>query len=161
MRPTIIVPIVLLLLASAEAALAQSRRQIAPHALLDRLNRMKPAQRERALQRLPPERRRMVEERLDRYNRMSPEERARLRGQYDIFQELRPEDKDAVRKLFRRFSRFPDDRRTAMRDELDELRKLGEAERRARMGRDEFRNRFSVPERRLLENLSGLLPAPD
>ncbi len=137
------------------------RRQLAPHIMLDRLSEMSPEQRQRALERLPAPRRRMVEQRLERYNRMPPEERERLKDQYDIFQQLTPENRDAVRRMFRRFSRFPDERRAAMRMELNELRQLDEQERRARIETDDFRSRFSRPEQRLLENLSRILPAPD
>ena len=56
-----------------------------PHDLtmLDRLERMSPEERQRALEKLPPERRQRIEERLRRYESLTPEERERIRRQFE------------------------------------------------------------------------------
>src|SRR5436190_18557983 len=65
-----------------------------PNGMIERLNRMTPEQRQRALDRLPPERREKVERRLENFNALPPEEKDRLRQQYQAFQKLPPEKQD-------------------------------------------------------------------
>ena len=126
--------------------------------LLERLNRMTPEQRWRVLHRLPPQRRRLVEERLERYNSLPPEQRLRLRNRYEVFRHLPVEKQDETRKLFREFSDLPQDRRLALRREIRRLRMLGADERSARLESEQFGNRYSASEQRIIRELSGGLP---
>jgi len=66
-------------------------RALAGPTVLDRLEQMSPAERQRVLDRLPPERRSRLEERLAAYDRLPPDERERLRRQYERFNSLSPE----------------------------------------------------------------------
>jgi hypothetical protein len=146
----------------ASEAFAQRTRQRLPgrppRNAIERLARMTPEQRRRALRKLPPKRRQQLEQRLEKYKRLSPEQRRQLGGQYDSFRRLPPNKQEEARKLFRRFQRLPQDRRTLVRQELRNLRRLSEADHRARMNGDEFRNRFTHSERQLLEDLLDLGP---
>ncbi|MEJ7607787.1 MAG: DUF3106 domain-containing protein, partial [Bryobacteraceae bacterium] len=95
------------MLAAIVPAEAQPRRLDArregppPHTLLERLNNMSPEQRERMLRKLPPERRSILERRLENYNRTSPEVKRRLGAEYDNFRQLAPEKQEKARRLFR------------------------------------------------------------
>ncbi len=124
----------------------------------ERLSKMSPEQRQRVLEKLPPERKKQVEQRLEQYNKLSPEERERLREQYDVFRSLPPERQDAARRAFHRFNNLPDDRRPVVRQEFQKLRALPDDERRARMNSDEFRNKYSRNEQQLLADMTELLP---
>ena len=129
-------------------------------AIMDRLERMTPEERRRVLDRLPPERKKLVEERLRQFNQLPPEERARLRQSLDRFGRLPPEQQEAARKLFSRFNRLPEDRRKLLAGEFRGLRQMAEAGRRARISSDEFRSRYTQAEQQLLQDLSKLAAAP-
>ena len=131
------------------------------HAQIERLSKMPPAQRDRALSKLPPNRKAMLEDRLERYNRMTPKQRERLKNDYEMFQKLSPEKQDEVRRSFRQLTEMPEDRRKQVRQELHRLRSMTADERKTRMDSEKFKSRFSDDERDLLANLSALAPAAD
>jgi len=121
---------------------------------VERWIRMPPAERQKALAKLPPERRRLIQERIRQYLQLSPEERQALRQGYDRFSELPPEKQNQARALFRQFRTLPEDRRRAMRQELQKLRPLSEADREKRMASEDFRNHFSPSEKLMLQDLA-------
>ncbi|MBI2681542.1 MAG: DUF3106 domain-containing protein [Candidatus Solibacter usitatus] len=121
---------------------------------IERWIRMPPAERQRALAKLPPARRRLIQERIRQYLLLSPEERQALRQRYDRFSDLPPDRQDRARALFREFRALPDDRRHAMRRELQQLRLMSEADRQKRMASEDFRHRFSPSEKLMLQDLA-------
>jgi len=121
---------------------------------IERWMRMSPEQRQRALSKLPPERRQRIQERIRQYQQLSPQERQALRQRYDRFSQLPPQKQNQARDLFRRFSALPADRRQALQRELQQLRSLPDADRRARVASEDFRNRFSPSEQQMLQDLA-------
>jgi hypothetical protein len=155
----------IVMLLGAGLALAQPARSpaIAPPpnlALLDRLERMSPEQRQRALDRLPPLRRERIEARLRWYRNLTPEERNRVRRQFEWFRQLPPEKQDAVRQLSRRLNQLPENRRRAVRRGVRELQMLEEPRRQFRLSRPWFRNRYSPEELEMVQELLEVLPPP-
>ena len=150
----------------AEPAVAQQRRarpaappkimRSGPVTVLDRLERMSPEERRRALEKLPPQRRRQIEQRLERYNAMPPEQRERLRRQLSLFRSLPPERQEQTRQLFRRFTELPEDRQREIRRAARALRGLDEDRRKRRLESPAFRNRFSPEEQQLVRELLQL-----
>ena len=131
-----------------------------PRTPVDRFNRMTPEERQRALEKLPPERRKKFEEQLKHYNSLTPAERREERFRYQAFNQFPPEKQNQARRLFRQFGDLPQERQGPIRQEFEHLRTLPEAERRARMNSDEFRNKYDSHEQKFLSDLSGLLSAP-
>ncbi|HYZ87289.1 MAG TPA: DUF3106 domain-containing protein [Bryobacteraceae bacterium] len=127
--------------------------------IIERLRRMTPEERQRWLERLPPERRERIERRLKALEELTPEERDRLQQQYERFRQLPPEQQDAVRNLFRRYSSFPRERREAIREELRQLANLRPIERRDRILSSEFQEKFSIEEQRVIRRLFRLYQA--
>ena len=127
-------------------------------AQIDRLEKMTPAERQRALEALPPDRRDAVETRLRRLQNLSPEQRAQLQERLQKFESLPPEQQKQVRQLARKLRELPDDRRPTVRRELESLRNMPEADRKSRMNSPEFKNSFSRDERDILRQSSSLLP---
>ena len=125
--------------------------------MLERWLHMTPEERQRALEKLPPQRRERIEQQLRRYQAMSPEERERVRARMEAWEKLPPEAREQRRELFRRFVSLPENRRPLVRRELNYLRNLPEAERSARLSSEAFRNRYSADEQRLLRDLSDSL----
>ena len=133
---------------------AAGRPRLAPRTPLDRWLQMSPEQRERALEKLPPERRKLFRERMDRFNRLPKEEQQRLQQRVQRFRELPPEKQEQMRQELRRFYALPAERRDRLQQELELLQGLAEDERRARIASDEFRNKYSAEERELLRDLA-------
>ncbi len=129
-----------------------------PNNVLERLERMSPEQREKVLSRLPPERRRRIEERLRWYDSLPPEERERLAWRYERFRQLPPERQQEVRQFFRRFGTLPPERRLALRQEARRLRFLPGPARQARINSPAFQNRYSPEERDMLRTILELAP---
>ena len=121
---------------------------------LDRLERMAPEQRQKALDRLPPARRQRVEQGLEQYRAMNPENRERLRN----FERLPAEQRDAVRQNFRRIQELPQGRRAQVRKELQQMRGMTESEREVRIQSESFRKRFDANEQGLIRDTVANLP---
>ncbi|MDX2151068.1 MAG: DUF3106 domain-containing protein [Bryobacteraceae bacterium] len=145
---------------SAQPRRARLRQPISPQAI-ERWQRLTPEERQRALDRLPPERRRMIEERLREYNSLSDEERERLADRYEEFRKLPPREQREMRRLFQTFRDLPPARRRVVRMEVEFLRGMAPEQRRARLAGDSFRERFSADEQKLITGLAGRTPPPD
>jgi hypothetical protein len=105
--------------------------------LLERFLALPPAQRQRLLQQLAPERRRLLQQRLSALELLSESEREALRGR------------------MQRFADLPLERRQAVRQELQYLRSLKPEDRRRRMAAEDFRRNFSPQELDLLFDVTG------
>lgn len=121
---------------------------------LDRLQRMTPVERKRALEDLPPARRRQLEQRLERFDHLSPEDRARV----DRFREFSSDRQQSVRRAFGDLNQMRPRRQDTVRRELRDLRGLSEADRRSRLDSSDFRERFGPREREVIEQLSDVVP---
>lgn len=131
---------------------------LAPDAV-DRFSRLTPSERREALGKLPPERRKMMERRLEEWANTPPEERRRLGGSYARFQEMTPEKQQEVRQLFRRFSEtFEPDRRPKAQNAIRLLKKADPEERKGVLGSRPFQKNFSEDERQLIEQMANELP---
>jgi t-SNARE complex subunit (syntaxin) len=126
---------------------------------IDEFMRMSPAQQQKALNRLPPEQRRRLEERLEKFNQLPRGQQQTLRNMYDRLNQLPPERQQAVRRSLNQFSQQPPERRQAMRQELRSMAPLGAQDRDGRMTSPEFREKFTEKEQRIVRDMSGLLPA--
>ena len=142
----------------AEAAVAPPARKAGPRNPVDRLRRLPSDERKKLLDSLPPDRKKQLEQLLDRYESLAPRERQRLREQYLLFRQLPPERQDAMRRLYNRFSNLPEDRKRLLRSEIQALGPLPEADRRARLNSDESRNKLSLAEQQLLADMARILP---
>jgi hypothetical protein len=125
-------------------AIAQVRKapKGIPGPAVQRLLNMTPAERERALARLPPDRRAQIEQRLNRLAQLPPEQRAELQQRYQAFQSL------------------PRDRQDAVRLELQSLRALPPRLRQRRLSSPGFQREYSPEEQRLLRESMGLPSVP-
>lgn len=121
---------------------------------LDRFDRMSPAQRQKALDRLPPERRQRIEQGLEQYRAMNPENRERLLN----FERMPSEQRDAVRQNFRRIQELPAGRRAMVRKEMQQLRGMNDSDRESRVQSESFRKRFDSNEQSLIRDTVANLP---
>ncbi len=145
--------------APAPAVKAQPMPSMLNTAPLEKLRKMTPEQREKALSKLPADRQEAMRKRLEFYESLTPEQRRWLNEQYQLFRQLPPERQEEMRRLYRRFNAIPEDRKTALQREFYLLRRLSEAQRKARLDSKEFRARFSPQERRLLADMADVVAA--
>jgi TolA-binding protein len=126
---------------------------------LEKLRRMAPEERERALQDMPPARRRMMEQRLDRWNRMAPARKQRLQGSFENFRQMRPEQQENLRSLVRKFNEtMPAEKRVDGRRALTHLRKLDPEARKKFLASPRMKDRFNDSERELLAEMAENMP---
>ena len=125
---------------------------------IDEFMRMSPTEREKALNRLPPQQRRRVEERLKRFNALPPERQQELKSMYNRLNQLPAPRQQVVRRSLNQFSREAPDRKHALRQELKSIAPLSAEEREARFASPEFREKFSDQEQGIVRNMSQLLP---
>ena len=128
--------------------------------IIDKWARMAPDEREKALARLPPERRRKIEDQLNQSKNMTPQQRRESRSQIQWFNQLPPAKQNQARRLFRQFGEFPQPRQGMLRNEFETLSAMPEADRRSRINSDEFRNKYNSREQQFLADMSGLITPP-
>lgn len=104
---------------------------------LERFQKMSPQDRQKALAKLPPDRRARMEKQLSRYENLTPAQQAQVNRRLQKFQSLPPQRQNAVRQ------------------ELQHLRAMPPAQRRAVLNSDQESRRFSPDELQLLRESSG------
>ncbi len=131
-----------------------------PRNPIERWNQMTPEERERELAKLPPERARIIRERIRRYNQLPEPEREALSERYRHFSELPPDKQQVVRERLKQFRQLPATRRPLVHAEVVRLRRLSESERRSQLNSAEFRSRFSPDEQQIIRDVTENFPTP-
>jgi phage-related protein len=130
--------------------------------LIERLNRMSPEERRRLLNRMPSDRRMVLEKRIDKLNSMKPEAREKALRDYEYFQQLPPEKQNEARRVLKKIADLPEERRKMLRTAIHHLREQGPELRQRRMESRGYHDRFSEDERKLIrEALDALPPQPE
>jgi hypothetical protein len=148
--------------ARAEAREANRQANAAQQALsapvLMRFLQMSPEEREAALSRLPPERRRKIEQKLENFSKRPAAQKARVLDQRQRLMAL-PREKQAVaREALSQFRAIDRPRRLVIAAQLRRLGNMTEEQRAAVMSRPAFRARFSDAEIQMMNNLIGIVP---
>ncbi len=121
---------------------------------IEEFMRMSPADREKALQKLPPERQEKIRQQLQRYDQMPPERKAQLQRLW----QLPPDKQQKVRSSMRDFSELPQDRRRTMRQQLQSLGTMSAEERGDYLKSPEFKQQYTPDEQEIMKNMSEILP---
>jgi hypothetical protein len=127
---------------------------------VQRLMAMPPEQRERVLEKLPPQQQAKLRQRLDEFDKLPPAERARRLQLLQSFSSLPPEKQEILGRQLPAFNALPEERRKVLRKELVQLWRMPESERQARLNSDEFKSRFSSSEWQMLSDISANYPVP-
>jgi len=125
---------------------------------LERLTKLTPDQRNRALASLPPARREKIEQQLADYQRMKPEERAKVLDRYNRMQALPPQKQRQVRASIQQFAALPQPRKALVGKQLKMMKGLSESDRRTLMNSEEFRNKFTASEQQMIEDIALVTP---
>jgi hypothetical protein len=142
----------------APQAKGKQRPQEDPRRQLDRIMNMKPEQRQKWLESLPPQRRQNIERRLGEYQKIPTPERKLLGTQLEMLQSLPPQRQAQVKRSMRQFEAIPEERRQQMTQELRRMSTMSDEDRRAYMNTEEFRNRYSPTEQQIMGNISEITP---
>ncbi len=151
----------LLLFALLAMPLSMPLRAQRPGDLIERLNRMSPAERRKVLNRMPPERRDILEKRISNLNNIKPELREKLKKDYEHFQQLPPEKQTEVRRTLRQIAELPEDRRRQVRAAVNRLRQQTPEVQQRRIASRNFQDRFNDDERKLVQDALAMLPPPE
>jgi hypothetical protein len=126
--------------------------------LLNRLAQMTPEEREKALSRLPPAQRENLERQIRNFQQLPPAAQERRLDRAERLNSLPPQQQNQVRRSANQLRNLPEDRRMAINQELRHMSVMPDDERQAYMNTEEFRNRFSPDEQRIVGNLAKILP---
>jgi Protein of unknown function (DUF3106) len=127
---------------------------------IELLRAMSPEQRERALEKFPPDRQAQIRKGLENFDKQSDAQKQRQLQQLDEFYKLPPDKQQLVRQQRQAFNALPDDRKIAVRAAYANLSKMTSEERASRLARPQFQQRFSPEELQILGVLSEYLPLP-
>ncbi len=131
-----------------------------PGLIVQQLMQMTPEQRERALEKLPPQRQEQIRQRLQQFDSLPKQQQDRRLEQLRLLSSLPPETQALVRRQIQAFNQLPDDRRRVMGPELQRLRRMPASQRDARIASDQFQNNFSPDEQKILSDISANMPLP-
>jgi phage-related protein len=123
---------------------------------LDRLLKLTPEQRNKALGSLPPQRRALILSKLEDYQKLPPELRQRELDRLQRLQQLPPQKRAQVRNSLRQFQAVPQPRHRQMQQQINQLAALPEPDRRALMNSEEFRSKYTPAEQQIIEDVSLL-----
>ena len=138
----------------------QERRQFLQFMILDRLSKMDPAEREKLLSKLPPQRRRWAEESLQRFEKMPPERRRALEQRFQQFSQMTPERQQHLRELMRTLGQLPMERRQSIQAEFRKIKHMPVEDRLDYTSSSNFNEKFDEADRELLLDLVDTAPDP-
>jgi hypothetical protein len=122
--------------------------------LVERLSRLRKPEREKTLAKLPPDTRQRIEKGLQQLDGMGPIEKQEALERFRAFTTLDSHGKEEIRAALASFKVLPDRRRQVLRSEMNLLHRMSKQQREQHMAADEFKSRFSVDERSILEKLT-------
>jgi hypothetical protein len=123
---------------------------------IEKLQKMTPGERQKALASLPPERRARIETRLENLQKLTPEQKAKLQDRLEKLRSLTPDQQKRVRQAGQKLQVLPDDRKPIVRRELQTLQNMPDDQRNARMNSPAFQQKFSPDEQKILRDSSLL-----
>ena len=135
-------------------------RLVNPESVAAMLMRATPEQRERALQRFPPERQAQLRKQLAWFDSLPKAQQEIQLQRLERFARLPPDQQLLVRQQMQHLNRLPPARSRLVRQALALLQSLPPAQRAVRMNRPAFRERFSPEEWQIITDLADawLLP---
>jgi hypothetical protein len=126
---------------------------------VDRLLRMPPEQRERAIEKLPPQQQANIRKRLENFDKQTAAQKQRQLEHLDEFWTLPPDKQKLVRDQMNAFKALPDARREEVKKAYVRLSRETPEGRNAILARPQFRSRFTPAELQMLTVLPEYWPA--
>jgi hypothetical protein len=128
--------------------------------VLQRLSSMTQTEREQLLSRLPPAQRENIERRIQNFQKMPPAQQEKTLQRLERLNALPPVRQEEVRASMQQFNKLPQPRKMAINQELRRIQNMPNDERQAYIySNEEIGARFSVEERRIISDMTEILPA--
>jgi hypothetical protein len=133
-------------------------RQVAnrPGEVFDKLMRMSPEERDKALAKLPPARRAQIEQRIENFEKLPAAAQERRLDRLERLNSLPPQRQKEVRQSMRDLQQLPQDRKVAVNRELRRMSPMSDEDRQEYMNSEEFRNKYSPAEQEMIGNLAAV-----
>jgi hypothetical protein len=121
----------------------------------ERLLSMTPDQRERVIEKLPPQQQERLRARLDQFDKLPPAQKAWRLELANRYFALPPERQQAFTENVRAFNKLPGPRKRVLSEELKSLWAMPEADRQAKLSSEAYQSRFSPEEMQILNTISA------
>jgi hypothetical protein len=121
----------------------------------ERLLSMTPDQRERVIEKLPPQQQERLRARLDQFDKLPPAQKAWRLELANRYFALPPERQQAFTENVQAFNKLPGPRKRVLSEELKSLWAMPEADRQTRLSNDTYKTRFSPDELQILNTISA------
>jgi hypothetical protein len=125
---------------------------------MQQLFRMSPEDRERALEKFPPQQQARIRGQLQKLDNLPPLEKQRLLRLGNELSSLPPDKQLLVDRQMRAYNALPEDRRRMIGPELQMLRRMPEDRRLARIMSEDFRTKYTPVEQQMMIDISQYLP---
>jgi hypothetical protein len=127
---------------------------------VERLRQLTPAQRERVLEQLPPEKQAQLRKGLAKFDNLPPAAKERIARQSQSLNALPVAKQRIINQGFIGINHLPEDRKKPVARELRLLLDMSAEDRAARLASDNFKKNYSPQEQKILSDLATNLP-PD
>ncbi|SPE37756.1 conserved exported hypothetical protein [Candidatus Sulfopaludibacter sp. SbA6] len=125
-----------------------------------RLYRMSPEERERALEQLPPARQQAIRNQLQYFDSLPKDQQQVMLSRTERFAALPPEKKRAFMQQMQAVNQLPPERRQMVVGALRRLQSMSDQQRANVLNSQQFRNRFSPGEQKMIGDLSEVMLPP-
>jgi hypothetical protein len=131
-----------------------------PASLAARLYKATPQERDRALEKLPPNIQEQLRKQLDTFDAMPKEQQQVFIRRAERFAAQPPARQAAIRAQIQALGKLPQDRRQAINIALRRLQPLPDDQRQKVLNGEEFKSRFSPEEQKIIADLSEVMLPP-
>jgi len=125
---------------------------------VDKLSRLSPEDRRKALASLPAQRRQNIAKRLDEIDKMPPAQQERVRARLEKLNALPPDQRARVRRSMQEFAALPQERKQVLNRGVKQLAALEPASRERYLAAAPFKDQYTESERRMMLDLAEVAP---
>jgi hypothetical protein len=125
-----------------------------------RLYKASPEERERALEKLPPNMQQQIRNQLQRFDSLAPAQQQLQLKWVERYSALPLEQQAAFKQQLQALQKLPEERRRPIATALRRLESMPDTQRRQELDSDEFKSRFSPDERKMISDLSVVMLPP-
>jgi hypothetical protein len=128
---------------------------------VQRMMAMSPEQRERILEKLPPQQQANIRLRLENFDRLPAVEKARRLQLFQRFSSLPVEKQQILERQLPAYNALPPEKKEILGfREIQQLARMSDGERQARLNSEELKSRFSPAELKMISDIAENYPFP-
>jgi hypothetical protein len=135
-------------------------RIVNPASLAARLYQLSPAERDRVLEKLPPEQQKRIRDQLKYFDGLPKDQQQMMLAGVERFAALSPQERQAFNQQLRALNQLPLERRQMVAQALRRLQLMSDAERVVRLNSPAFKSRFTPEELHMIDKLSEVILPP-